>query len=152
MLLRRRLYSVSRSFWLVSRCFQTFVSTKRQQLGEMFSPVYKEGQVILCIKCFHSQSVKFGEKQVKQMTTIKRHNFGGQPSGIPCFWKGVWEVYGSGIHCNSLHLTYALLEYEVSSRETAALRERQNNQQLALDEGTSMAMRKRQKCQGCLTL
>lgn len=56
------------------------------------------------------------------------------------------KAYGSGICCYSLHLTYTPLEYKVSSREKAALRERQNNQQLDLDDGTSMVMRKRQKC------
>lgn len=100
-------------------------------------------QVTPCTECFHSQGMRFGEENHMNQLTKMKINFGKESSGTSCLSKAIYEWEPQFQPRSHLHSFL-----KVNAREETALTERKNNQHLELDDGTTMAMRKKQKLQG----
>lgn len=111
----------------------------------MFSPTYTERQVTPCTERFHSQGMRFGEENHMNQLTKMKINFGKESSGISCLCKAIYEWEPQLLSRSHPHSFL-----KVNPREKTAPTERKNNQNLEVDDGTTMVMSKKHNLQGML--
>lgn len=111
----------------------------------MFSPTYTERQVTPCTERFHSQGMRFGEENHMNQLTKMKINFGKESSGISCLCKAIYEWEPQLLSRSHPHSFL-----KVNAREKTAPTERKNNQNLEVDDGTTMVMSKKHNLQGML--